>query len=151
MEYTREIAEQALECCGDKNNCEGCPLKGECESNPFESVIAKYVVELVKELKAEMSELDEYIVETRTSTSKTIENLTVEREIFREAAINYKNYLDNFGNYLNAGYEPSAAKYAAEMDMWRVIALERQAKEEELERLYAENIKLRSMINVSDS
>ena len=54
MKYSREIAEKALECCGIKNSCENCPIREECESSPFESVIAKYAVALVEDLKAEL-------------------------------------------------------------------------------------------------
>lgn len=53
MKYSRKIAEKALECCGVKNDCKGCPIKEECESSPFESVIAKYAVALVQDLKKE--------------------------------------------------------------------------------------------------
>lgn len=150
MEYTREIAEKALKCCcGEKNDCENCPLKDECESSPFESVIAKYAMMLVQDLKADIAGLE--TAETQNNMAKAIDTLTVERDIYREAANNYKNYIDSFGNYLTVGYEPSAAKYAAEMDMWRAIALDKKAREEELEKLYTENYELRSMINVSSN
>lgn len=54
MNYSRKRAEKALECCGVKNSCEGCPIVEECVSSPFESVLAKYAVALVNELKEEL-------------------------------------------------------------------------------------------------
>lgn len=150
MEYTREIVEKALECCDD---CSNCPLSAACENKETKAIMHQ-VVTFVNDLKATLTELDEFAenaVETQTQMNQVITNLSVERDAYREAFTGYKNYIENFGNYLNAGYEPTAAKYAAEMDMWRVIALDNQAKDEELERLSAENLELRSKINVSDN
>jgi hypothetical protein len=36
---------------------------------------------------------------------------------------------------MNEGYEYSAAKQVAEMDMWRCVAAEKQALQDEIERL----------------
>ena len=54
MNYSRKRAEKALECCGVKNSCEDCPIREECQSSPFESVLAKYAIALVNELKNEL-------------------------------------------------------------------------------------------------
>ena len=53
MNYNRKIAEKALECCGIKNSCEECPIREECFNSPFESVLAKYAIALVNDLKTE--------------------------------------------------------------------------------------------------
>jgi hypothetical protein len=57
MKYNRKIAEKALECCGNKNDCKNCPIREECESNPFESAIAKYSAKYVEDLKEEIASL----------------------------------------------------------------------------------------------
>ena len=45
------------------------------------------------------------------------------RDTFREYAYNMQKYVENIKHKEEAGYEPSAARYAAEMDMWHAIAL----------------------------
>ena len=122
MKYNREIAEKALKCCINfgRDNCASCPIKEECESNPLESVIAKYAYALVEDLKADCN-------------------------IYKDYAYNMQAYVENVRNKEVAGYEPSAARYAAEMDMWINISLQRQSLEKEIERLTLENAKLRSL------
>jgi hypothetical protein len=43
--------------------------------------------------------------------------------------------IENIRTKENEGYELSAAKYAAEMDMWRCVAAEKQSLQDENERL----------------
>ena len=150
MEYTREIIEQALEYCDD---CTSCPLNTVCENKDTKAIM-QHVATFVNDLKTTLIEFDTFAknaVETQTQMNQVITDISIERDVYREAFTSYKNYIENFGGYINAGYEPTAAKYAAEMDMWRVIALDRQTKEEELERLTAENLELRSKANVPDN
>jgi hypothetical protein len=75
---------------------------------------------LIKELTEENEKL-------RHNHEKLIE----ERDTFREYAYNMQKYVENIRHKEEAGYEPSAARYAAEMDMWRVVALEKKELTEE--------------------
>lgn len=86
MEYSRKVAEKALECCGTKNDCKNCPLKKECESNPFESTIAKYSAEYVKDLKAEIvslkavpEQLHKEMSERMVEECKTVKKYTAKK------------------------------------------------------------------------
>lgn len=65
----------------------------------------------------------------------TIKQLTVERDAFREYAYTMRALIENIKQKENEGYQPSAARYAAEMDTWRVVAAEKRALQEENERL----------------
>lgn len=115
MKYNREIAELALECCNSsgRDNCKNCPIKDECESSPFESVIAKYALALVKELKSANKELDTY----------------------KTYAYNMQELVEDIRKKEDAGYTPTAARIAAEMDMWRRVSLQQEAQEQEIARL----------------
>lgn len=119
MKYSKDDIIKALECCSLNgcNSCETCPLKEECEENPLESVLAKYTLEVVNDL--------------------TLKNkkLTEERDTFRDYAYKMQRYVENVNNKEVAGYEPSAARYAAEMEMWQVVALEKKELKDEIERL----------------
>lgn len=66
-----------------------------------------------------------------------IEKLTEERDTFRECAYNLQNYVNGIFQKQSQGYEPSAAKAAAEMEMWRIVALEKRRLTDENERLHA--------------
>jgi hypothetical protein len=61
--------------------------------------------------------------------------LIEERDTFREYAYNMQKYVENIRHKEEEGYEPSAARYAAEMEMWHVVALEKKGLAEENERL----------------
>jgi hypothetical protein len=63
------------------------------------------------------------------------EKLIEERDTFREYAYNMQKYVENIRHKEEEGYEPSAARYAAEMDMWRMIALRENKLVEEIEEL----------------
>lgn len=161
-EFNRELAEKALECCSitGRDMCENCPLKEECESSPFESVIAKYAFELVKRLKAELN----VAKDVAANAVHGNEELIAQRDSFRDYAYNMQAYVESVRNYDSAGYPPSASRYAAEMDMWNNVALQKRAMaieadnwrrtayeslsredelRRELERLAAENIQLK--------
>lgn len=57
---------RALECClSDKSACEQCPVKEECLSHPFEAVLAKYSLTLLREKDARIEELEAELKEWR--------------------------------------------------------------------------------------
>jgi hypothetical protein len=119
MKYSNDDIIEALRCCSlnGRNSCETCPLKEECEESPLESVLAKYTLGVV----------DKLMRENRT--------LTEQRNTFREYAYQMQAMVENIRVKENEGYEFSAAKHAAEMGMWRCIALTKKQLEEEIERL----------------
>jgi hypothetical protein len=126
MKYSKDDIIEALRCCSlnGRNSCETCPLKEECEENPLESVLAKYTLEVV----------DKLMHENRT--------LTEQRNTFREYALQMHAMVENIRIKENEGYEPSAAKAAAEMDMWRCVAAEKQALQDQNKRLIADTEEL---------
>jgi hypothetical protein len=119
MKYSKDDIIKALKCCSfnGRNSCETCPLREECEESPLESVLAKYTLEVV----------DKLMTENRT--------LTEQRNTYREYALQMHAMIENIRIKENEGYEFSAAKHAAEMDMWRCVAAEKQALQDENERL----------------
>lgn len=120
MKYSKDDIIEALERCSlnsGSGSCEDCPLKEECENSPFASVLAKYTLEMLNKIMHENRELTE------------------QRDTFREYTYNMQKYVENVRHYEEAGYEPSAARYAAEMDMWRCVTAEKQMLHEEIERL----------------
>lgn len=119
MKHSTNDIIKALECCSllGSESCEGCPLKEECEDSPLASVMAERAFELVKDLLQKN------------------EKLTEERDTFKEAFYNYQNWVNSIGAYEFEGYERTAAKAIAEMDMWRSVALTKRQLEDEIERL----------------
>jgi hypothetical protein len=119
MKYSKDDIIEALRCCSlsGRNSCETCPLKEECEESPLESVLAKYTLEVV----------DKLMHENRA--------LTEQRNTFREYALQVHAMVENIRIKEDEGYEYSAAKQVAEMDMWRCVAAEKQALQDEIERL----------------
>jgi len=119
MKYSKADIIEALRCCSlnGRNSCETCPLKEECEESPLESILAKYALEVV----------DKLMHENRA--------LTEQRDTFREYAYQMHAMIENIRVKENEGYEVSAAKAAAEMDMWRVVALTKKQLEDEIKRL----------------
>lgn len=119
MKYSKDDIIEALRCCSlnGRNSCETCPLKDECEESPLESVIAKYTLEIVNKL----------MTENRA--------LTEQRNTYKEYALQMHVMMENIRVKINEGYEYSAAKYAAELDMWRCIAADKQAMQDEIKRL----------------
>ncbi len=126
MKYSNDDIIEALRCCSlnGRNSCETCPLKEECEENPLESVLAKYTLDIVNDLVHKNKKLTE------------------ERDTFKEAFYNYQNWINSIGAYESEGYERSAAKAVAEMDMWRSVALTKKQLEDENTRLRTDNQEL---------
>jgi hypothetical protein len=131
MKYSRDELIDALERCSLSGSgyCEGCPLKEECDESPFASVPAKYALEVVNKL----------MHENRV--------LTEQRNTFREYALQTHAMVEGIRVKMDEGYEYSAAKQVAEMDMWRCIAAEKQALQDENERLTNKLIDLKKGIN----
>ena len=119
MKYNKDDIIKALECCSliGSESCNGCPLEKECEDSPFASVMAERSLELIKDLLHKNEELTE------------------QRDTFREYAYKMQALIENIKLKENEGYEFSVAKHAAETDMWRVVAAEKRILEEENERL----------------
>lgn len=116
MKYSKDDIIEALRCCSlnGRNSCETCPLKEECEESPLESVLAKYTLEVVDKLIHENSVLTE------------------QRNTYREYALQMHAMVEGIKVKVDEGYDYSYAKHAAEMDMWRVIAAEKQALQDEV-------------------
>lgn len=126
MKYSKDDILEALRCCSlnGRNSCETCPLREECEESPLESVLAKYTLEVV----------DKLMHKNRV--------LTEQRNTFREYVYQMQAMVDNIKVKENEGYEFSAAKYAAEMDMWRRVAAEKQALQDQNKKLIADTEEL---------
>ena len=126
MKYSKDDIIEALRCCSlnGRNSCETCPLKEECEENPLESILAKYTLEVVNKLIHENEELTE------------------QRDTFKEYALKMHSQVENIKIKENEGYEFSVAKHAAEMDMWRVVAAEKRALQDQNKRLIADTEEL---------
>ena len=73
------------------------------------------------------------------------EKLIEERDTFREYAYNMQRYVENIKHKEEVGYEPSAARYAAEMEMWHVVALEKKKLTEENETWQKELIRQKEL------
>jgi hypothetical protein len=131
MKYSKDDIIEALRCCSlnGRNSCETCPLREECEESPFASVPAKYALEVVNKL----------MHENRV--------LTEQRNTFRECALQTHAMVEGIRVKMDEGYEYSAAKQVAEMDMWRCIAAEKQALQDENERLTNKLIDLKKGTN----
>jgi hypothetical protein len=126
MKLNREQVIQALEFCGicecnnEKTNTE-CALI----NMPFcKNYLRKQSLALIKELTEENEKF-----------RHNHENLIEECDTFREYAYNMQKYVEYIKHKEEEGYEPSAARYAAEMEMWHVVALEKKKLADENERL----------------
>jgi hypothetical protein len=126
MKYSNDDIIEALKCCSlnGRNSCETCPLREECEENPLESILAKYTLGFANDLILKNKKLAE------------------ERDTFKEAFYGYQNWINSIGAYESEGYERSAVKALAEMDMWRSVALTKKQLEEENTRLRTDNQEL---------
>lgn len=121
MKYNREQIVKALECCANEGfqDCENCPLN--IPHQPCSKVkLPRISLALIKELTEENEKF-------RYNHEKLIE----ERDTFREYAYNMQKYVENIRHKEEEGYEPSAARYAAEMEMWHIVALEKKELTEE--------------------
>jgi uncharacterized protein YeaO (DUF488 family) len=58
--------------------------------------------------------------------------LTEQRNTYREYALQMHAMVEGIKVKVDEGYDYSYAKHAAEMDMWRVIAAEKQALQDEV-------------------
>lgn len=119
MKYSTDGIIEALRCCSlnGRSSCETCPLKDECEESPLESVLAKYTLEVVNKLIHENK------------------SITEQRDTYREYALQTYAMVEGIRVKMNEGYEYSAAKHTAELEMWRCVAAEKQALQDEIERL----------------
>jgi hypothetical protein len=122
MKLDRDKILKALECCSliGSESCDRCPLREACEDSPLASVVAERSLELIKDLLEENEKLIE------------------QRDTFKEYALKMQALVENIKIKENEGYAFSAAKHAAEMDMWRVVAAEKRALQDENERLRRE-------------
>lgn len=68
-----------------------------------------------------------------TMLDNELRRLGEELDTFREYAEKMQLLVESIMHKEEVGYEPSAARYAAEMDMWRVVALEKKKLTEEKE------------------
>ncbi len=126
MKYSKDDIIEALRCCSfnGRNSCETCPLREECEESPLESVLAKYTLDVV----------DKLMTENRA--------LTEQRNTYREYALQMHAMIEGIKIKVDEGYDFSVAKHAAEMAMWRVIAAEKQALQDQNKRLIADTEEL---------
>ena len=63
--YTDEQIIKALECCAfpGRGMCAECPMKSECEENPFVCTIARYALSAIKERDVKIYERSKRILE----------------------------------------------------------------------------------------
>ena len=127
MELNAEQIIKALECCIE-GECGGCTYD---EQTACKEYLLNDALALIKELTEENEQF-------RYERGKLIE----ERDTFREYAYNMQRYVEGINHKEEEGYQPSVARRAAEMDMWRGVALKKKKLEEEVERLRAENLEL---------
>jgi hypothetical protein len=111
---------KALDYCLSNKGCYGCPY----EDESYQCDITKDSLALIKEQQAK------------------IEKLTEERDTFIKCAYMKQHLLESINEKLEHGYERSAARACAEMEMWHMISLREKKLTEENERLRAENKKL---------
>lgn len=126
MKFNRDQIIKALEClslgsifCDPK-----CPYYSD---RCCQVALSRDAIALIKELTEEN---DKFRYERR----KLIEA----RDTFEEYAYKMQLYIEYEKHKEEAGYEPSAARYAAEMEMWRIVALEKKRLEEEIDLLKTE-------------
>ena len=137
MELNAEQIKKALECCKTPlaSDCASCSYTGKrLEDGVYEGCVNCLVgdsLALITSQEQRIGELTDENVQFRHEQGKLIE----ERDTFREYAYKMQKYVEYIKHKEEEGYEPSAARYAAEMDMWRVVALEKKKLEEEVERL----------------
>ena len=126
----------------DKPICEGCNYKPWIKPRCF-GLLCSNALALINSQEQRIGELAEEndklyrLVDDKIQENK---RLTEERDTFRECAYNLQNYVNGIAEMQSQGYEPSAAKAAAEMEMWRVVALEKKKLTEENERLKDDNV-----------
>lgn len=151
MELNRNQIIRAWECCASPEyKCEECPIdqkkKDDCVCGQFLAqnslAIFKSQEQKIFELENRLKECENGYEETLYLERAKIKKLTDERDTFREYAYNMQKYVEYIKHNEEAGYEPSAAKAAAEMEMWRVVALQKRELIEENERLGIENFDL---------
>lgn len=153
MELNVEKVKKALECCNIAQVafCDQCPYNSiELADNEICSErMANDAIALFKSYEQRIFELENRLKECENGYEGTlylerakIKKLTDERDTFREYAYNMQKYVEYIKHNEEAGYEPSAAKAAAEMEMWRVVALQKRELIEENERLGIENFDL---------
>lgn len=151
MELNRDQIVKALECCMSADTVDacksGCPLfEGDyykCVSEP--TALHKYALALIKSQEQRIEELEaknrQYDYEKR--------KLVDARDVYKEYAVKMQFLVENIKYKEEDGYEPSAARYAAEMDMWRVVALEKKKIAEENERLMREKTALECVVSTA--
>lgn len=71
-----------------------------------------------------------------------IKKLTEERDIFKTRADNLQAFIRSWDKKEQIGYEPTAARAAAEAEMWQRIALEHKRLTDENEKIGIENFEL---------
>jgi hypothetical protein len=142
-----EQIKKALECCvtTSAGDCKNCGYRGKSHDNfiTCTNCLIADSLALITSQEQRIGAQDMTISELRQRAEKAehdadryaqrIKELTEERDTFRECAYNLQKYVKSFAENQAQGYEPSAAKAAAEMEMWRVIALEKKALTEDNE------------------
>ncbi len=80
-----EIIKALKLCNADKISCDICPLKKECDSDPFYSFPAKYALDIINRQKAEIKNLNDYnenLVTANTALSNEI--IEIKSEAIKE-------------------------------------------------------------------
>lgn len=78
-----EIIKALKLCNADKISCDICPLKKECDSDPFYSFPAKYALDIINRQKEEIKKLkdaNKNLMIASTALSNKILELTEEQE-----------------------------------------------------------------------
>lgn len=156
MELNTEEIIKALECHlkTEKENtckyCINCPASeydlcegvttDDCVDVMFTATLALINSQEQKifELENRLKECENGYEETLHLERAKIKKLTNERDTFKECAYNLQAYVYSIAEKVSDGYELSAAKASAEMEMWRNVALEKKRLTDENESLRAE-------------
>lgn len=127
MELNAEQIKKALECCIE-GECDGCTYD---EQTACKEYLLTDALALIKELIADNEQWRNDWERNQAQWDRAYEKLEVERDTFRDYAYKMQKYVENIKHKEEEGYEPSAARYAAEMEMWHIVALEKKRLEDE--------------------
>lgn len=138
MELNAEQIKKALECCANETeDCNNCPYWRGYDENCFNDLKMNALALINSQeqrIKGLETESRQYYYEQR--------KLVEAHDTYKEYAENMQLFVEKMVHLEDKGYEPSAARYAAEMDMWRAVALEKKRLTEENEKIGIENFAL---------
>ena len=89
---------KALECClADGDTCNNCPLKRECEINPFDATLARYSLDLIKRQQAEIEIFKANIIPRLKKANQACKFLGRENQLLKREITNLRMLLADEG------------------------------------------------------